>query len=283
MASRVNGSWSTAGSDPIPGTMPSRRTFLLGLAAPFSIALARVSAQTASSRTPAEARAAPPLPPVSWSCPMHPEVVDNEPGKCPICGMTLEQLRLALVWSCPVHSELTKMQAGRCPTCGRDLIRVTKAVSFTCPVHKTVNSLDPGKCPRCRRTLVTKYTIRPHGDHNPKHGGTFFMVSNNWHLEATHPAASVFRLYIYDNYSKPFSPPGLAARIATVTDAAGKATDVSIPFARTTKGYYEARVPNLAVPATIAAQVRFEAGDKDYHFDFVFPDYSKEPAIRPVR
>lgn len=213
---------------------------------------------------------------------MHPEVVDNEPGKCPLCGMQLERVRLALVWTCPVHNEQTFQKLGRCPKCGRDLIRVTKAVSFTCPVHTSVTSIEPGKCPKCRRTLVMKYTVRPHGDHNPKHGGAFFMVSNNWHLEVTHPAASVFRLYIYDNYSKPFAPPGLAARITEIQDPAGKRTDVSIPFAKA-RGYYEARVANLAVPATIAAKVRFEATDKEYRFDFVFPDYSKEPVIRRGR
>jgi hypothetical protein len=25
----------------------------------------------------------------SWTCPMHPEVVQSEPGKCPKCGMKL--------------------------------------------------------------------------------------------------------------------------------------------------------------------------------------------------
>jgi len=197
--------------------------------------------------------------------------------------MTLVNLRLALVWTCPVHNDITEMQAGRCRRCGRDLIRVTKALSFTCPVHRSVDVLDPGRCPRCRRTLVARYAIRPHGDHNPKHGGSFFMVSNNWHLEATHPAPSVFRLYIYDNYSKPFSPPGLTARITEVFDAAGKRTEVAIPFANTARGYYQARVPNVAVPAMIAAKVRFEAGDKEYHFDFIFTDYSKEPVIRANR
>jgi YHS domain-containing protein len=40
------------------------------------------------------ARPAPPDKPVSeqgtYTCPMHPEVVQSEPGSCPICGMALE-------------------------------------------------------------------------------------------------------------------------------------------------------------------------------------------------
>ena len=40
-------------------------------------------------------------------------------------------------------------------------------------------------------------------------------------------------------------------------------------------------MPNLALPAAIAAKVRFEAGDKEYQFDFMFSDYSKEPLVTP--
>ncbi len=254
--------------------MPTRRRFLIRCLAPLGVwAFAR---QTLLGRQPAPAPATA-LPPLSWSCVMHPEVVVNEPGACPICRMTLEKVRLALVWSCPVHTDIAEHQPGRCRRCGRDLRRVTKALSFTCPVHRTVDVLEPGRCPRCRRALVTRYTIRPHGDHNPKHGGSFFMVSNNWHLEVTHPAAAVFRLYIYDNYSKPFAPPGLAARIIEAASGSGRPAEVSFPFRRTTRGYYEGRVPGVTVPATIAATVRFEAGDKDYRFDFVFPEYSQQP------
>jgi hypothetical protein len=106
------------------------------------------------------------------------------------------------------------------------------------------------------------------------------MASNNWHLEVTHPADSVFRLYIYDEYSKPFSPPGLAARIVEVHDPAGKVVQISVPFAKTRRGYYEARLPGAALPSTIAAKIRFEPKDKEYRFDFIFVDYSKEPVAR---
>ena len=42
-------------------------------------------------------------------------------------------------------------------------------------------------------------------------------------------------------------------------------------------------MPNTAVPATIAAKVRFEAADKEYRFDFMFPEYSREPQVRRGR
>ncbi|HWE24148.1 MAG TPA: heavy metal-binding domain-containing protein, partial [Myxococcales bacterium] len=38
---------------------------------------------------------APPLrsaPGTKWTCPMHPEVIADEPGPCPKCGMALEPL-----------------------------------------------------------------------------------------------------------------------------------------------------------------------------------------------
>src|SRR5260221_13286917 len=37
--------------------------------------------------------AAPSAPPgTSWTCPMHPEVIRDAPGSCPICGMALEPM-----------------------------------------------------------------------------------------------------------------------------------------------------------------------------------------------
>jgi Cu+-exporting ATPase len=37
-------------------------------------------------------RAAEPQPGVKWTCPMHPQIVRDGPGSCPICGMALEPM-----------------------------------------------------------------------------------------------------------------------------------------------------------------------------------------------
>jgi heavy metal-binding protein len=220
-----------------------------------------------------------PLPPRSWTCPMHAEVVTDAAGQCPICRMNLVAVRLDSVWSCQLHPDLTKFDAGRCPIDGRSLVRMIKALSFTCPVHPKVNEVNPGRCPIDKqRTLVAKYSLRPHGDHNPKHGGQFLMAPNNWHVEVTHPSAALFRLYVYDDYSRPFVPKGFAGRIIARTEPGGKTIDLAIPFARAAGApLLEARVPGLALPATIAVKVRFQVNEPEYRFDFPFLDYSKEP------
>jgi hypothetical protein len=225
-----------------------------------------------------------PLPPLSWTCPMHAEVVEARAGACPICRMTLVPVRLALVWSCTVHSDIAADRAGDCKICGRPLVRVTKAVSWTCPVHPKVDVIEPGRCPTCRRVLRMKYARRPHGDHNPKHGGLFFMAPNNWHLEATYPSPGLVRLFVYNEYSDPFIPPGFSGRtIATQSPGAGArpAAETSVPFVRSGgRLYLEARITRRAVPASIIVKVRFQPSDPEYLFNFDFQEYSREPGRR---
>jgi Cu+-exporting ATPase len=45
---------------------------------------------------------------MDWTCPMHPEIVQAEPGSCPICGMALEPRDVALGDDTP-NPELTDM------------------------------------------------------------------------------------------------------------------------------------------------------------------------------
>ncbi len=76
-----------------------------------------------------------------WTCGMHPEVLQEEPGVCPICHMDLTPLRTGdtdsegvaheghnhtaeELWTCPMHPDFLESEPGSCPICGMDLVPV---------------------------------------------------------------------------------------------------------------------------------------------------------------
>ncbi|MEN8135469.1 MAG: heavy metal translocating P-type ATPase [Thermodesulfobacteriota bacterium] len=61
-----------------------------------------------------------------YTCPMHPEIEQGEPGTCPKCGMALEPLTTAPIttrteYTCPMHPEVVQDEPGTCPKCGMAL------------------------------------------------------------------------------------------------------------------------------------------------------------------
>ena len=84
-----------------------------------------------------------------YVCPMHPQIVRGEPGRCPICGMNLvkkeikppktalehAKKHLDSKFVCPMHPQIVRDEPGRCPICGMNLVK--KKVSKTAP--KTAN------------------------------------------------------------------------------------------------------------------------------------------------
>jgi Cu+-exporting ATPase len=61
-----------------------------------------------------------------YTCPMHPEVVQEGAGTCPKCGMALELREpvpsaVKTEYVCPMHPEVVRDQPGSCPKCGMAL------------------------------------------------------------------------------------------------------------------------------------------------------------------
>ena len=65
--------------------------------------------------------------PVVYECPMHPDVVQDEPGRCPRCGMTLLAKAVATTYACPMHPDVMQNEPGRCPQCGMKLLPASLA------------------------------------------------------------------------------------------------------------------------------------------------------------
>jgi FtsP/CotA-like multicopper oxidase with cupredoxin domain len=61
--------------------------------------------------------------PVVYVCPMHPEVVSEQSGSCPNCGMKLlARAAEETPYVCPMHPEVTSDKPDRCSKCGMKLL-----------------------------------------------------------------------------------------------------------------------------------------------------------------
>jgi len=93
--------------------------------------------------------------PVVYECPMHPDVVQDEPGRCPRCGMTLLAKAVATTYACPMHPDVVQIEPGWCPQCGMKLLAVPASfTTYSCPMHPDVVQNEPGRCPQCGMKLL---------------------------------------------------------------------------------------------------------------------------------
>ncbi len=88
---------------------------------------------------------------VQYHCPMHPTYISDQPGECPICGMTLV----------PIDNKSGKSSAMTDSTGNHSLSQerateITKARpgQYTCPMHPEIVSDSAGRCPICNMKLV---------------------------------------------------------------------------------------------------------------------------------
>jgi len=90
-----------------------------------------------------------------YTCPMHPEVVKDEPGKCPKCGMNLVPVKAAGHSSEQVQHSHSHAHSHE-PVKKENGEKKKDPVEYTCPMHPEVIRNAPGSCPICGMDLVPR-------------------------------------------------------------------------------------------------------------------------------
>ncbi len=224
-------------------------------------------------------------PTLVWTCPEHREVTEGEAGECHLCQRQLIQTLVVEAWSCPIHAVISQQVPGTCPICRRELRLISEELTYACPMHSEVSAVEPGTCKICRMALEPTTSTRPHQDHNPKHGGMFFMAPDNWHhLEGAYPDDGLFRVYLYDNFSQPMDAAPFRGR-AVLKEGYDRETRQTrelqaYPLLVSEDGaFLEARVGSSRLPRAIIAKVRFEPDGPFERFDFIFGDLSVDEEV----
>jgi P-type Cu+ transporter len=117
-----------------------------------------------------------------YTCPMHPEIIEDKMGSCPKCKMNLVPIEETNdhvshdknerthvhaepvdkgngVFYCPMQCEgdKTYSEPGNCPSCGMDLIEQPQlggTTQYTCAMHPEIIRDEMGSCPICGMDLI---------------------------------------------------------------------------------------------------------------------------------
>lgn len=181
-------------------------------------------------------------------------------ARVPIAGQSY-RVAFQFVDGKPISAGLAAVEAFACP--------------MLCEKDKVYAKL--GKCPVCGMKLEeVKGGKVAHADHNPKHGGVFFMAPDNWHhLEGTLASDHELRIYVYDNFTQPTKTDDISGELKAqpVNDqdeAVGQPVTVPIKPVQG-KPYLIARLPeNIKPPYQTEARLQFPKQKEKFLFNFDF-------------
>ncbi|MBK8712105.1 MAG: multicopper oxidase domain-containing protein [Niastella sp.] len=91
--------------------------------------------------------------PVTYTCPMHPEIHSTKPGNCPKCGMKLIKEKPKAVVKQP-EVKKQEVEKTKADTAKPKVMDMPQPVSYTCPMHPEIHSSKQGNCPKCGMKLI---------------------------------------------------------------------------------------------------------------------------------
>jgi Cu(I)/Ag(I) efflux system membrane fusion protein len=101
---------------------------------------------------------------LKYQCPMHPQIVQDTPGDCPICHMTLEPVSPDRLQPGAPGSDGPALPApSAVGPSAASASSAPHAAVFSCPMHPEVVSDKPGRCPKCGMDLVLQAPAPPPG------------------------------------------------------------------------------------------------------------------------
>ena len=138
-------------------------------------------------------------------------------------------------------------------------------------------------CEKAQQPAPQPQRGEAHQDHEPKHGGTFFMAMNSHHhLEGVLEAPGIFRVYLYDSHTAPLSPDQMKQASGTVlVGESDNAPEIQFTLSRDGKTLEAALGGQARLPVTLTLLLRFPGMAMDARpelFTFPFREYSKPAA-----
>lgn len=155
--------------------------FLIFAAIMFSFSIVSTSCSSSDKEPKATAETATQSKKQLYTCGMHPQIIRDEPGDCPICGMKLTPVKESTAGSMesihtgekkiiyykdPMHPWYTSDKPGKAPDCGMDLVPVYEGSEGSAGVVRIDPAVEQNINVKIgtaeRRTLSTTITTSGH-------------------------------------------------------------------------------------------------------------------------
>ncbi len=101
-----------------------------------------------------------------YTCPMHPEIVQDAPGDCPKCGMHLEPREKV------AEKKHEHLHHGSSAENDHHHGHQATAVEYTCSMHPEVVQEAPGDCPKCEMHLEPREKVAEKKHEHSHHGSS---------------------------------------------------------------------------------------------------------------